>query len=230
MTTGLQEEIGEVRQTLTGISETLHPLLSEFIRDEIEQRPRLPLAAVVLAAAYPLQDSSEQRVRRVWLAAALELLTVALDIHKLLASARVGNADVDRKLAGGTVLAGDYCFSRAAMLAAQTDNPTVVAIFSTLLQDLSEGNLRQIFNVDDSEVNLLNLLYQSGARAGSALAGAEAEATQSVVALSEAAMHWQQRENGHAGNSSLRQDVADAALSSTQQARWIELLHELSQS
>lgn len=185
MTTDLQQEITEVQKRLDEVSHTLHPMLSEFIRHEIESRPQLDLAAVVLAAAYPRHDSIEQQQRRVALATALELLMIALEIHKLLLNpATTGQADVDRKLAGGTVLAGDYCFSRAAGLAAQTDNPAVVTIFSTLLQTVSESNLRQIFQSGDDLGEQNQLLYRGGAQAGAVLADLQGEDADTVIALS----------------------------------------------
>ncbi len=184
MTSDLDQEVAQVRHTLSEISDTLHPMLSEFIRHEIESRLQLDLAAVVLAAAYPLHDSAIQQQRRVYLAAALELLTIALEIHKLLLTAGTGHADVDRKLAGGTVLAGDYCFSRAAGMAAQTDNAEVVTIFSTLLQMISEGNLRQIFQSSADPTEQRQLLYRSGVQAGTVLADIDDTASTAAMNLS----------------------------------------------
>ena len=83
------------------------------------------------------------------------MLHIALNVHRLLVNAarteegsqKVGaKAELDRAFIGSTILAGDYCFSRAAQMAAQTDHPRVVATFSLALQAVSEGLLREQFN------------------------------------------------------------------------------------
>lgn len=169
--TSLSQELSEVREILSGITAELHPALSEFIKDEIRRHTSLRLGGMVLAASFPAEDSAEQRERRINLAAALELLTVALEIHKLLLLSANTRDSVDRALAGGTVLAGDYCFSRAAALAALTENPKVVAIFAELLQQLSEGNLRRLFEESSAPFDEERVLYRSAVHAGATLAG-----------------------------------------------------------
>ncbi|MCB0112771.1 MAG: hypothetical protein KDD84_01720 [Caldilineaceae bacterium] len=169
--TSLSQELSEVREILSGVTAELHPALSEFIKDEIRRHTSMRLGAIVLAAAFPAEDSPTQREKRVNLAAALELLTVALEIHKLLLLSAGARDSVDRALAGGTVLAGDYCFSRAAALAARTEHPQVIAIFAELLQQLSEGNLRRLFAETDEPFNEEEVLYRSATHAGTTLAG-----------------------------------------------------------
>ncbi len=224
MPNGFAQEIAEVQTILAGITNELHPALREFIHDEIQRRATSRLAPVVLAAALPEQDSSEQRARRIYLAAALELLTVALAIHKLLMLTATNRDSIDRALAGGTVLAGDYCFSRAASLAAQTEHPRVVAIFAELLQQLSEGNLRQIFDDSDAPFDEGRLLYQSGALAGATLAELSPEAITATAVFGERIRPLPHASNGRSESSRLVDQIESAGLADFQRHRWEGIL------
>jgi octaprenyl-diphosphate synthase len=199
--------------------------------DEISRRERLDLAQVVLCAAYPVADASAQQQRRIYLAAALELLAVALTIHKLLLT-DLGQSDtLDRSLAGGTVLAGDYCFSQAAAMAARTQNPAVVALFSEMLQQVSEGNLRAVMAAGSNgsgpsgpghlpHFNEQSHLYRRGAEAGAVLAGLTGEARQQVGEFSKALA--ERTEVGHNG-ADLRSRL-EGSVPEFQQERWAALL------
>ncbi len=149
-----QAELAEVAHQLLTMSEELYAPLSELLRAEIKQAQPLVRAAFVLTASLEPQanegskpaDVQLVRQKRIWLAAALETLTVALHIHKLLFRQQQNDHTVDKSLMGSVILAGDYCFSRAASLAARTDHPEVVTIFSRALMSISEGHLRQLHN------------------------------------------------------------------------------------
>lgn len=172
----------ELKQVAAKLEETVADLpegLAQFVRSEVgEDRV---LAGVVLASAAPARDTSEDESHRVALAVALELLQIALNIHRLLLKPKQ-TGSIDSFLLGGTILAGDYCFSRAAVLAAQTNHPQVVTVFAELLQELSQANLRRVismdgFSRDPVSVDEREALFRSGASAGSLLAGlSESEA------------------------------------------------------
>lgn len=177
----MAEKIGdalqaELKLVAAKLEETVADLpegLAQFVRSEMgEDRV---LAGVVLASAAPARDTSEDESRRVALAAALELLQIALNIHRLLL--KPGQAgSIDSFLLGGTILAGDYCFSRAAVLAAQTNHPRVVTIFAELLQEVSQANLRRVISKDcyDRDPNSFDereAMFRSGASAAALLAG-----------------------------------------------------------
>lgn len=184
----LEAELLAVQEELTAATRSLHPLLTEFIQREMETRRLWPRALVVLAAGFPLFDTHPVRQGRIYLAAALEMLHIALSIHKLLL--RRGSPTpaeyMDKTLLGGTILAGDFCFSRAASLAASTENPRVVALFAELLKDLSEANLRMHFHEDLAASHEHEALFQAGAAAGAVIAGLGGAAHQAVVAFSAA--------------------------------------------
>ncbi len=73
------------------------------------------------------------------LAAALEMLGVALGIHRCSPFPRRRTSTV---LINGAILMATTAGVRATASAPQTDNPRIVALFSTALQDISENNLR----------------------------------------------------------------------------------------
>ena len=147
--------------------------LSQFVRSAVEEEQRL--AGIVLASAAPENDTDEAVSRRAALAAALELLQVALKIHRLLLTPAQPDT-IDNSLMGGTILAGDYCFSRAAVLAARTNNPQVVNVFADLLKEVSQAYLRHVIDDRNTPADVITAeereaLFRKGALAGVLLAG-----------------------------------------------------------
>ncbi|MCB0046892.1 MAG: hypothetical protein KDD92_15815 [Caldilineaceae bacterium] len=161
------EELNTVRRILTAGGDALEMPLRGLVQTQIERLQPEIHAAAVLATATAADEDETLRQRRIYLAAALEMLYVALNIHKLLL--RENLPSPDKSLLGGTILAGDYCFSRAAHLAVQTDHPQVVEIFSQALKEASEGNLRHLFQQDSEPFNEHETLCRSGVLAGAAL-------------------------------------------------------------
>jgi geranylgeranyl pyrophosphate synthase len=223
MPSDLQQEAVEVEKILVDVADTLHPVLSDFIREELASRKSRRLALVVLAAAYPETDTDQQRQQRVCLAAAIELLAIALGVHKLLLNA----ADLDRSLVGGTVLAGDYCFSRAAALAARTENPAVVAIFSELLQQLSEGHLRVIFSEGKEIFDEGTLLHQMAALAGAVLADLATETVQAVTDFGRWTSNWPDNVDGASQQQEIGHRLEASGVPSFQHSRWVELFESI---
>ncbi len=164
------DELGDVRVEVAAATETEHATLGEFIRYEVARRADSPLAGIILCAAFPKETGPADRAARISLATAMVLLDVALSLHKLLLLQNPETDSLDKSLVGGTVLAGDYCFSQAAVAAARTGNPRVVAIFSNLLQELSEAHLRHLFE-NSGKLDEFPRLFRSGGLAGAVLAG-----------------------------------------------------------
>lgn len=158
-----------LRQQFQDLDSAIRLLLDE---DAVVNRP-LPLAGIVLAASYPALDTPQDQERRQFLAAALELLHTAFNIHKILLSA--GEMSLDRTQAGAAILLGDFCFSRAAHLAAGTEIPKVVEIFAQALKQVSAGNLRQLLPSPAQEDGRMDgemvTLCMAGVDAGAKLAG-----------------------------------------------------------
>ncbi|MCY3897728.1 MAG: hypothetical protein OXF86_04100 [Caldilineaceae bacterium] len=231
----MAEKIGdtlqaELKLVAAKLEETIADLpqgLAHFVRSEMgEDRV---LAGVVLASAAPARESAEDESRRVALAAALELLQIALNIHRLLLKpGQTGS--IDSFLLGGTILAGDYCFSRAAVLAAQTSHPMVVTVFAELLQEVSQANLRRVISKDSSDHDSHSFdereaLFRSGASAGALLAGLSEPEEKAVVAHAECLGRLRQPDE-----TLTRRAKAEKTLDSMpwrQRERWKELVVNL---
>lgn len=188
-------ELQTVSELLKEVAQQLDPPLSQLVLSQIMRAVPHRRAAVVLAFSVTGEDAAgdgladeretQQITRRVYLAAALELLFIAQRIHHLLLSADTDA--MNKSLMGSTILAGDYCFSRSADLAVRTDNPSIVKIFSTALKRLSEENLRTLFDDDAPTTGNDAQLFASGIEASLLLADPELTADK---ATAETAQRW----------------------------------------
>jgi octaprenyl-diphosphate synthase len=208
-----EAEIAEVQSTLLVATTDLTNPLGDLVRAHIKRAQPPICGAVVLAVSTLLApDDNDLRRKRVVLAAALEMLHIALSVHRLLVNAANreqkagGEEPLDRTFIGSTILAGDYCFSRAAELAAHTDHPQVVATFALALQAVSEGLLREQFDPQGAidAYDETRQLLESGALAAAQLAGHTPAQQRAAVAMSQQlAMQWdtylptRQRDNNH---------------------------------
>ena len=148
----LQAELQEVSQQLEAAVAELYPPLDYLARGQLTQVRPLVRAAMALTAGVGAPDSPKLRTQRIMLAAALEMLHIAWRIHRLLLVGPI-NSDGDsnqRSITGSVILTGDYCFTRSAILAAQTDSVAVVAIFSQTLKQISEEILRDLFQHNEA--------------------------------------------------------------------------------
>ncbi|MCX6043572.1 MAG: hypothetical protein NT075_00555, partial [Chloroflexi bacterium] len=120
----LQTELEQVQSQLMAAVNELYSPLSDLVRSQLKNATPLVHAAIVLTTGVGDPDTDDLREKRILLAAALEMLYVALNIHRKLLTnpASNGNHDADKSRLGSIILAGDYCFSRSATLAAQTNN------------------------------------------------------------------------------------------------------------
>lgn len=180
----------ELVEVYTHLSETVQDLrypLNELLAREIEQIYPFTSASVVLTVGVSETEPKELRQRRIYLASALEMLRVALSIHKTLlvhteapssteSKAEASPAEQNKSLIGSVILAGDYCFSRSAHMAAQTDDPVVVALFAQALKELSEAHLRQVFDSEGQGVTEHQILFRSGVETAARLADLTPEA------------------------------------------------------
>lgn len=142
----LHAELAAVEQELQGALADLYRPLADLAQAQFQRAHPLLRAALVLAVGVDSADDERLRQQRLSLAAAQEMLFIALSIHKLLLTAQPEQPDDQQKtLMGGIILTGDYCFSRSAILAAQTDHVQVVELFSQALKSISEGILRNFF-------------------------------------------------------------------------------------
>lgn len=185
-------ELAAVQQELQATLADLYPPLADLVRSQLQRAQPLLRAALVLAVGAGNPEHSALRQQRLLLAAAQEMLFIALNIHKLLLTPQPTQPDEQQKtIMGGIILTGDYCFSRAAILAAQTDHVHVVELFSKALQVISEGILRNFFaerTSDDAAgetqgvvMNEQRELFVSGVQAAAVLAALPAPTTADLV-------------------------------------------------
>ncbi len=166
----LQQELAWAEQELSAALEALYSPFSQLAQSQLRRSYPLLRAAIVLTAGVGDPDSQPLKAQRVHLAAALEMLQLALSIHTRLLTPTGMRQDIDQSVMGSTILAGDFCFSRAAGLAVQTHSPAVVDIFAQALQRMSEGRLRILFSPDQS-FDEDDELFRSGILGAMALTG-----------------------------------------------------------
>ena len=225
---GLRAEQDLVAELLNEALAELPEGMMQFVRSEVEEEQLL--AGIVLASAAPENDTDEAISRRTALAAALELLQVALKIHRLLLTPAQPDT-IDSFLLGGTILAGDYCFSRAAVLAARTNHPQVVSVFAELLKEVSQVNLRHAIannkaRPDANAADEREALFRSGALAGVLLAGL-AEDEQARVAKYASRLSRHGLTDGTAAFDSESSDAPDDDLPRHQRERWRAIVSAL---
>ncbi|NJN81150.1 MAG: hypothetical protein HC802_01925 [Caldilineaceae bacterium] len=237
----------EVEEAVNLLQRSLHELpspLSDLVLAEKASASPPVRIGVVLAFGVGEPDTLTLREQRIYLAVALEILYIALQVHKLLfIGAEDGDDGPDKSLVGSTILAGDYCFSRSAQLAAQTNSPRAVDIFAGALRDVSEVHLRRMFSqsspavgsnaqegdlvaADDADDN--QLLFRSGIRAVGVLAGHGDQQTAAALACgADLAAALQTIPGSAASLTSLRFTEEVKKLTQPQQLRWRQLVEWL---
>lgn len=236
-----QAEMQLVRAELEAMVEALEGPLRSLVRSQVKAtRPPLR-AAIALASGVIDEDqgraatqaTDDLRNQRVYLAIALEMLAAALNTHRLLI---LGDAaTLDKSVLGGTILAGDYCFSRSADMAVKTNSPRVVALFAAALKSVSEGNLRHLFDdgdeIDAEEADDLvtgeafdenAVLYHTAVAAATALTHAPEKVTKTLIRLTSRLATAQQEGNAKAAYIELHAMTGSLPLS--QRTRWIHFL------
>ncbi|MEM7125212.1 MAG: hypothetical protein AAF702_02720 [Chloroflexota bacterium] len=227
----LRAELSEVQDQLLHVSADLKPPLNELVTNQVHLSQPLIRASIALSAGCKnVNTVGESPEKRISLGIALELLHIALSIHKNLISTGIaGNGlEVDKTWVGTIILAGDYCFSRSAKFAAQTGIPEVVAIFSRALQEINEKHLRSIdenFYVDyDESIELCT----AGCQAAMLIADLPTDVKMSTLQFSSDLLSWySKRLNSSSNQSSLafpeELDRRINELVPTQQQRWRDL-------
>jgi octaprenyl-diphosphate synthase len=167
----LAAELGQVEQEVRSAVSDLRAPFGQLVQGELRDSWPLLRGAFVLAAGSAAFDSPLLAQKRMHLAAAIEVLRLALAVHTRLLASGDSPPAIDRSLLGSTVLAGDFCFSRSAALAAKTGSPAVVDIFAQALQRVSEGTLRGLFTSDQPLFDVERELCLSGVAAANELAG-----------------------------------------------------------
>ena len=217
----LKTELAAVEAEMRSALADLFPPFSQMIESRLRALGAQTRAAIVLTAGVGAPDSDELRARRISLAAALEMLHLALAVHMAIGEATDIDTTQYQSLLGSTILAGDYCFSRSAELAVRTGDPVVVEIFSEALKRVSEGNLRRFFAPADFHFDEDRELFLAGVTAAGQLTGASAVLQN---AQSQLAGNLATTRSRVTHLQSLADEPGFAALSPLQRARWRALV------
>jgi len=218
-----EAELEQVEQRISEEIADLFPPFSQMVTAQLRRSRPLQRAAVVLATGVAAEDTDTLREQRINLAAALEMLHLAINVHVLLGGTISSDA-LNPSLLGSTILAGDYCFSRSASLAVRTGNQPVVEIFSNALKRVSEGHLRRLFDSAGETYNEDRELFLAGIAAAAQLArwpaSAQNQASRFVEMLADPATA-----TDDASAQSAQPEEAISSLSPAQRKRWAAFLH-----
>ncbi|MCO6451325.1 MAG: hypothetical protein J5I90_11110 [Caldilineales bacterium] len=127
-----------------------------------------PRAIIVLGTSRLGHTDVAQRTA---LAAAIEMLHLATNIHAGIPGGELARTRENRYMLGVSILTGDYCFSQASMLAARTENPAVVMAFANALAQLTEKRVTLQLEKPNQPYADDAVLYAAAAEAASLLVG-----------------------------------------------------------
>jgi len=178
----IREDLERVEHKMHQATQTEHERLTEVLQYLLSSGgKRIRPALVILASRFHPADEDKMLA----LAAAVELLHTATLVHDDLIDGSLMRRGLSTLNAtwspAATILTGDYLFSRAASLAAETQNVRAVVIFSQTLTLICGGELRQLFSgqrrpptVDDYYRRISSktaALFAASAEAGAVLSG-----------------------------------------------------------
>ena len=162
----LGDDLAQVRARLQSSIQSGYPMVDGLLSEHLHSN--YSRAVIVLGTS---RLGSSDRERRVALAAAIEMLHLAVNIHDIIPRGEMVIDERMRALLGASILVGDYCFSQASMLAAETDNPAVVSAFSNALSRVSEQRVVTLLEKPHQAHNDDAILYTSAAEAAALLVG-----------------------------------------------------------
>ena len=160
----LGEDLDLVRGLIQERTHTDYPFVDEVLSDVMPAH--LPRAIITLGTSRLGHATQENRVA---LAAAIEMLHMAVSVHEFIPRGEVTITEHQRVLMGSAILIGDYCFSQASTLAASTGNPAVVAAFSDALAQLSERRVQTLIETPHQPHTDDAILYAAAAEVGALL-------------------------------------------------------------
>jgi len=162
----LGDDLDLVRETVRERTQTGYPMVDEVLSDIVPDH--FPRAIITLGTS---RMGHSQQSKRVALAAAIEMLHLAVSVHDFIPRGEVALNEHNRVLMGTAILIGDYCFGQASILAAQTGKPEVVAAFSDALARLSERRVMTLLETPNQPHADSAILYASAAEVGALLVG-----------------------------------------------------------
>jgi geranylgeranyl pyrophosphate synthase len=145
--TAIQEEIHAVEDRIRAQAEGYHPDIGAALELLLSSGGKRLRPTVTLLTGH-MVDAPVDRL--ITLASAIELLHTATLVHDDLIDGsllRRGNPTLNSQWSpGATVLTGDFLFSCAARLAAETDSLPVIKLFAKTLTTIVNGEITQLFS------------------------------------------------------------------------------------
>jgi geranylgeranyl pyrophosphate synthase len=143
----LRGDLDQVEARLHQAANVDYPLVGDFLEGIITSGGKRLRPTLLLLAARPFEYDLSTLIPA---AAGIELLHTASLVHDDTidhALLRRGQPTLNTAFPTETViLLGDYLFAQSAMLATETMNARVVAVFAAALGEICDGQLREIFN------------------------------------------------------------------------------------
>ena len=148
----LRPDLDAVEERLRSAADINFPVLGDIIDTLIGAGGKRLRPAMLLLSAKPFDYQIDKLLSA---AAGIELLHTASLVHDDTidgAQLRRGKPTLNSMFDTGTVIMlGDYLFARSAMLAADTMNPRVVAVFASTLGHICDGQLHEILTAHSVE-------------------------------------------------------------------------------
>jgi geranylgeranyl pyrophosphate synthase len=145
--TAIQEEIRAVEERIRAQAEGYHPDIEAALELLLSSGGKRLRPTVTLLVGHMLEAPVD---RLITLASAIELLHTATLVHDDLIDGsllRRGNPTLNSQWSpGATVLTGDFLFSCAAKLAAETDSLPAIKLFAQTLTTIVNGEITQLFS------------------------------------------------------------------------------------
>jgi geranylgeranyl pyrophosphate synthase len=143
----VQELIFKVEERMLEQAEGRHPELASALEHLLGSGGKRIRTAITLLTGCMLNGDTDRLIN---LAAAVELLHTATLVHDDLIDGsllRRGIPTINSQWTpAATVLTGDFIFSRAARLAAETDSVEVMKLFAETLAKIVDGEITQLFD------------------------------------------------------------------------------------
>lgn len=159
----LRPDLQMVEDRIEGVARVDYPMVSGLVLDLVRSGGKRLRPLVLLLAARSYGGSRDAIITA---AAGVELLHTASLVHDDTidrAALRRGKPTLNAQLsAGAVILLGDYLFAQSAMLAAETMNPRIVAIFARSLGEICDGQLHEMFyahRLDQSRADYDKRIY-----------------------------------------------------------------------
>jgi geranylgeranyl pyrophosphate synthase len=187
----LRDDMALVEARVRLAAQVEYPGLGRLLQAIVESGGKRLRPLLLLLAARPFDYRIEPLIPA---AAGIELLHTASLVHDDTidtSQLRRGQPTLNSVFDTGTViLIGDYLFAQSAILAAETMNPRVVAVFASSLADICDGQLREAFTahrLDQSPEEYSHRIYgktaslfAGAAEMGAILGGANADETSAL--------------------------------------------------